>query len=93
MYMLGFVTTRTNSKSVWVGIVITFIFSLWSVLAKQGILPEFLQFPFDLYYTGMIGHILMFASAFVAAALIFKKKEKKDLKNLTVWTQDGSPIQ
>ena len=93
MYMLGFVTTRTNSKAVWTGIIITFMFSVWSVLARKGVLHESLNVPFDLYYTGMVGHVLMFATAFVAAALIFRKKDKKDLKNLTVWTQDGTPIE
>ncbi len=93
MYMLGFVTTRANSKSVWLGIAVTFVFSLWTVLAKQGLMPDFLTVPFDLYYTGMIGHILLFATAFVASVFIFKKKEKKDLTNLTVWTQDGKPIE
>ena len=93
MYLLGFVTTRANSKSVWVGIAVTFVFSVWTVLAKQGVLPESLTVPFDLYYTGMIGHILLFATAFVASLFIFKKKDKKDLTNLTIWTQDGTPIE
>ncbi len=93
MYLLGFVTTRANSKSVWVGIAVTFIFSVWTVLAKQGVLPESLTVPFDLYYTGMIGHILLFATAFVSSLFIFKKKENKDLTNLTIWTQDGTPIE
>ena len=93
MYMLGFVTTRVNSKSVWLGIFITFIFSLWTVLSQQEVLPDALIAPFDLYYTGMIGHIILFATAFLASALIFKSKDKKDLTNLTVWTKDGTPIE
>jgi len=93
MYMLGFVTTRTNSKAVWFGICITFIFSLWTVLSGQGVLPESLTAPFDLYYTGMIGHIILFATAFLASALVFKSKDKKDLTNLTVWTKDGNAIE
>lgn len=93
MYLLGFVTERANSKSVWLGIAVTFVFSVWTVLSKQGVLPDSLTVPFDLYYTGMIGHIILFATAFVASALIFKKKDKKDLTNLTVWTQDGKPIE
>ena len=93
MYMLGFVTTRTNSKAVWLGIFITFIFSVWTVLSKEGVLPDAITVPFDLYYTGLVGHIILFATAFVAAALIFKKREKEDLTNLTVWTQDGKTIE
>ena len=93
MYLLGFVTERANSKSVWLGIAVTFVFSVWTILSKQGVLPDSLTVPFDLYYTGMIGHIILFATAFVASAFIFKKKDKKDLTNLTVWTQDGKPIE
>ena len=92
MALLGFVTERANSKSVWLGIAITFVFSVWTILSKQGVLPDSLTVPFDLYYTGMIGHILLFAVAFVASVFIFKKKDKKDLTNLTVWTKDGKPI-
>ena len=93
MYLLGFVTTRANSKAVWLGIIFTFIFSVWTVLSKQGVLPDSISAPFDLYYTGMIGHIILFAVAFLAATLIFKSKDKKDLTNLTIWTQDGKPIE
>ena len=93
MYLLGFVTERANSKSVWLGIAVTFVFSVWTILSKQGVLPDSITVPFDLYYTGMIGHILLFAIAFVASVFIFKKKDKKDLTNLTVWTQDGKPIE
>ncbi|MCB9206339.1 MAG: sodium:solute symporter [Ignavibacteriales bacterium] len=93
MYLLGFVSQKANSSAVWIGILITFIFSLWNVLSKQGLLPESLSVPFDLYYTGLIGHIILFATAFVASVLFFGNKEKKDLTNLTVWTQDGKPIE
>ncbi len=92
MYLLGFVTERANSKSIWLGIAVTFVFSVWTILSKQGVLPDSITVPFDLYYTGMIGHILLFATAFVASVFIFKKKDKKDLTNLTVWTQDDKPI-
>lgn len=93
MYLLGFVTERANSKSVWFGVAVTFVFSVWTILSKQGVLPDSITVPFDLYYTGMIGHILLFATAFVASVFLFKKKDKKDLTNLTVWTQDDKPIE
>ena len=93
MYLLGFVTERANSKSVWLGIAVTFVFSVWTILSKQGVLHESITVPFDLYYTGMIGHILLFATAFVASVFVFKKKDKENLTNLTVWTQDDKPIE
>jgi len=87
LYMIGFLTKVGNERTAWIGISITFLFSLWSVLASHGILPDWLHLPFDLYYTGFIGNIIMFATIFMIASLL--SKGKRDLKNLTVWTQEG----
>ena len=46
--------------------------------------------PIDGYYVGIIGNVIMFVVGFGAGCL-FPKKER-DLTNLTVWTQDGSPL-
>lgn len=87
LYMIGFLTKVGNEKTAWIGISITFLFSLWTVLASHDILPGWLSLPFDLYYTGFIGNIIMFATIFMIASLM--SKGKRDLKNLTVWTQEG----
>ena len=85
LYLLGFCTRRGSAKSVWFAIVLTMLFSSWTVLAKQSMLPAWLQVPFDLYYTGIIGQIVMFAGIFTAAFLLSERK--KPLTNLTLWTQ------
>jgi len=85
LYLLGFCTKRGNEKSVWFGIALTMMFSLWTVLAKYSFLPDWLQAPFDLYYTGILGQIVMFAGIFVAAVLF--SDSKNNLKNLTIWTK------
>ncbi len=92
LYMLGFITKKGNAKAAWVGIGITFLFSLWVVLSKYGVMSDALSVPFDLYYVGLFGHIILFVTAILSAILFFKKDKKKDLTNLTVWTQDGTPI-
>jgi len=86
LYLLGFCTRRGGAKAVWFGVVLTILFSLWTVLAKQNLLPSGLHVPFDLYYTGIIGQIVMFAGIFTAALLL--SDGKKPLPNLTLWTQD-----
>ncbi|MCF6287087.1 MAG: hypothetical protein L3K26_18165, partial [Candidatus Hydrogenedentes bacterium] len=64
---------------------------------EWGFLTQALKYPlekmleFELYYTGIIGHIIMFSVGFIAALFIPADK-KRDLTNLTVWTQDGSPL-
>jgi SSS family solute:Na+ symporter len=69
---------------------VTFVFSLWTVLSSRGVLPDWLTVPFDLYYTGLIGNVVMFSTIFILAVMISGKK--RELKNLTVWTQDGKVI-
>ena len=61
-------------------IALTMIFSLWTVLAKYSFLPDWLQAPFDLYYTGILGQMIMFAGIFVAAVLF--SDSKNNLKNV-----------
>ena len=96
MYMLGFFTKRGDARAVWMGILCTFLFTTWTilpnveVLLNHEILPDQLRVPFDLYYTGIIGNLTMFVVGFLAATLFPGKK--KDMKNLTVWTQDKIPL-
>ncbi len=90
MFMLGFFTKKGDSRAVFFGIVSTLLFTLWTILAKKGLLADALSVPFDLYYTGVVGNFVMFIVGYVAA-LAFPGK-KKDLTNLTVWTQDGTPL-
>ena len=75
LYLLGFCTRRGGAKAVWFGVVLTILFSLWTVLAKQNLLPSGLHVPFDLYYTGIIGQIVMFAGIFTAALLLSDGKK------------------
>jgi len=86
LYLLGFFTKKGNAKSVWIGLIVTTLFTIWTILAKRGLVPNWLNVPFDLYYTGLIGNIIMFAVAFIAAVLLMD--QKKNLKNLTIWNMD-----
>jgi len=83
MYLLGFFTRKGDARSVWVGILFTMIFTAWTILAKNGLVPESLRAPFDLYYTGFIGNLVMFIIGYAVAT--FLPRKDKDLKQLTVW--------
>ncbi len=83
MYLLGFFTRKGDARSVWVGIIFTMVFTAWTILAKNGLVPESLSVPFDLYYTGIIGNLLMFVMGYGVAT--FLPRKEKDLKQLTVW--------
>ena len=86
LYLLGFFTKMGTSESVWFGIICTSIFTTWTILSSKGVLPEFLSVPFDLYYTGLIGNVIMFTVAFIMSSLF--RKTKHELAGLTVWTMN-----
>jgi len=87
LYMFGFLTKFNSTTAAWIGISLVLIFSLWSILSGMDLLPEQLGIPFDLYYVSILGHLLMFISACIAAYFLHSKtNQKKNMKNLTVWT-------
>ncbi len=62
VYFIGFFTRRGDSRAVWIGIACSFMFTLWTVVAQYwpDMVPEAVSVPFDLYYTGLIGNLIMF---------------------------------
>ncbi len=91
LYLLGFLTTRGDGRSVVFAIVCCIMWSLYMTLARYGLLPERLEPGIDSYYTGILGHIVMFVVGYLVSMLMQARKE--NLKNLTVWTQDSTPLQ
>ena len=68
LYLLGFFSNRGDARAAWCGIACTLVFTGWTVLTNKGVLPEALSAPFDLYYTGLIGNLLMFVVGYLAAS-------------------------
>jgi SSS family solute:Na+ symporter len=91
LYLLGFLTRRGDARAVGGGIVLTMAFTAWTLLSSRGLLPEALSFPFDLYYAGLIGNLVMFAVGFLLGGLL--PKHDRNLENLTVWDQDRASLQ
>lgn len=86
MYLLGFLTRKGDARAVWIAIVFTIIFKAVTIFPEYGfILPKTMALPFDLYYAGILGNLIMFAVAFTAACLLPKKE--RDLTDLTVFDQ------
>lgn len=94
LYMLGFFTTRGDGRAVGFGIGFAVAFSAFISLVGLGWMNAsvtlFVKKHFDTYYTGIIGNIGMFVIGFLAASLLSKRP--RSLRNLTVWTQDGTPL-
>ncbi len=94
LYLLGFVTKRASARAIGVGILFSFGFTCWMAASKLGWLPESLpagvRAPIDNYYTGIVANSIMFALGYFLSS-VFPKHEK-DLRNLTVFTQDRTPL-
>lgn len=73
LYLYGFLAKSGDSRAVWLGIAATMSFTAWSVLAKYEVLPPALRLPFDLYYTGLVGNVLMFSVIALAARMLPRK--------------------
>jgi SSS family solute:Na+ symporter len=85
LFVLGLLTTRGDARAVWVGILFTVLFTLWTILqGRIEAFPEARKAPFDLYYTGMLGNLLMFIVGYGFASLL--PGRERNLDNLTVWT-------
>jgi SSS family solute:Na+ symporter len=74
LYLLGFFTRQGDARAAWCGIVLTMLFTAWTVLANKGLLPEALSVPFDLYYTGLIGNLVMFLVGYTVARWLLPRR-------------------
>lgn len=95
LFMLGFLTIRGDGRAVFVGILFTLIFSttisLYELKVFNAVYPplhEYIKTNFDTYYTTILGNFVMFITGYFFGTLL--PKRKRDLTNLTVWTQDKS---
>ncbi len=63
LYLLAFFVRGCDGRAAWAGILATIAFTGWTLLSRHGLLPPALQVPFDLYYTGILGNLLLFLVA------------------------------
>jgi len=94
LYMLGFFTTRGDGRAVGVGILFAVLFSALISASGLGWLPgglsQTVRDSFEGYYTGIMGNFVMFTLGYLMARLLPRREQ--DLTNLTVWTQDKTPL-
>ncbi|RLD09917.1 MAG: sodium:solute symporter, partial [Chlamydiae bacterium] len=88
LFMCGMLTTAADQRAIFCGIFCTLVFTGWTILSGNNLLPESLAVPFDLYYTGVIGNIVMFVIGYLFGKTYFKSR--KSLDNLTIWTYKNS---
>jgi SSS family solute:Na+ symporter len=83
IYAIGFLTDKGDARSVWLGIAGTMLFTAWTVLSSNQLVPAFLSVPFDLYYTGLMGNFLMFFLIYATSVLLVTSD--RNLRGLTIW--------
>ena len=88
LYLLGMCTHGRFSRAIGLAIVATVAFTTYRTAEGLGWVPAL---PIDAYYTGIVGHVLMFVVGFATGLAL--PGEKKDLANLTVWTMDREAAQ
>ena len=86
LYLIGFFTKQGDARAAWAGLISTMVFTCWTLLSKNDLLPDSLSVPFDLYYTGFVGNVVMFVVTYFLANTWLKSK--RDLTGLTVWTKE-----
>jgi len=94
VYLLGFFTTLGDDRSMLFGIGFTLLFAAWMSLTQLDWIPEAVQSPIHGYYAGFLSHALMFVVGYLLGKYLFPRKyDERSLDNLTVWTQDDTPIE
>lgn len=95
LYMLGFLTTRADSRAVFTGIGCTLLFTAWMAFTSVGVFDALglsaLKSPIDTYYTGLLGHIIMFVVGYLLGRVGMVRRTPV-AENMTVWNQDDVPL-
>ncbi len=66
IYLIGFFSSRCSTIHILLGIVATMAFTLWTIASSRSAI----DYPFDLYYTGLLGNIVMFLVAYGSSYVI-----------------------
>lgn len=91
IFIAGMFTRRIGIVAIWVGLVTAIIMMLWIMSSNAGHLPEAITFRMPAYYISIFGNLIALGVAFVIS--LFVKAKPRDLTNLTVWDETGSPLQ
>ncbi len=73
IYLIGFFSRRCSSLHIGLGIAATMVYTVWTILSSRDVV----NYPFDLYYTGLLGNIVMFVVAYGSSYLIRPQKPEE----------------
>lgn len=81
LYVLGIRSQRGGATAAWCGIGATLLFTAWMLAGRQGWLPGHWQLPFDLYYVGLLGNLLLFTLSYALATLAARRRNTASRTN------------
>jgi SSS family solute:Na+ symporter len=90
VFFLGIFTRGANTAGVCCALVADFLVVGYIMAGNWGLVPEHLRLPIHSYYAGTIGNITTVVVGVVASWCF--STTPKELRNLTVWTQDSQPV-
>ena len=92
VYMLGFFTPWGDGRAIVCAVVVTTVYTCWMGMQELGWIarPAWAWLRTDAYYTGLLANAIMFLTALAVGIVLHRKG--RDLTNLTVWTQDKTPL-
>ena len=65
IYLIGFFSRLCGTVHIALGIAATMVFTAWTLSGGKG----HAVYPFDLYYTGLLGNLVMFVVAYGSALI------------------------
>ncbi|HBG26302.1 MAG: sodium:solute symporter [Planctomycetes bacterium GWF2_41_51] len=83
IYLIGFFTNICDWRSIGVGIFFTICFAIWAILSQYSLLPQYLRISFDLYYTTIVGNLIMLFMSLLAGVVLRRKTVLES--SLTIW--------
>jgi len=87
LFCLGFLTRKATRQGCYVGIACAAIYTAWAILTQPGgrIIDLGLNFPLNPLLIGVIGHLVLFTTGWVASRLI-GGHVPDDVERLTYWS-------
>lgn len=90
IFFLGIFTRGANTPGVCCALVANLVVVGYIMLGNWNFLPEGMRLPIYSYYAGAIGNVVTFVVGWLASR--FFAPAPKELRNLTIWTQDAKSV-
>lgn len=88
LFLLAFLSQRTNTRGVYIGIVANLLFTAWATLTMpQSRILDLgrFNFPWHDYMIGAIGNVVVFVVGYLGSLLFARETESSPYSQMTIW--------